>query len=162
MPLPPACTPEVLSCTSPVFSRVTVSYFYAGNSTISWAMDPTFIDPLPWTFQLQVGHTGTNLADDWTDVGAPVDNVAQLVDPDPELWGKTPDAHYRVVLTTSVGTYTSDPADVLGDLDQHAWLNAQEIVRKERLRHEVLASPNGYLLIAKRYGPVCSECIDPL
>jgi hypothetical protein len=161
MPLP-TCTPTTLTCTNPIFARVTVSYLYAGNSTISWAMDPTFIDSLPWSFQLQVGHTGSNLSTDWTNVGAPVVNGFTATDPNPELWGKTPDAFYRLVLTTPGGTYTSDPANVLGDLDQRAWLYAQEIVRKEQLRHSVLSSPNGSLLIAKRYGPVCTECIDTL
>jgi len=150
-------------CKFPAFERVRVDYLFEGNARVSWMLHRHLVEPGPYVFQLQVGHTGSNLSTDWLDVGAPVIDTFFVIDPDKRLFGKSAELHYRVKLDTGLGnTYYSDPVDVLGDLDKRHWLQAEEITRKERLRHRVLTSPGGFLLIARRYGPPCSDCVDIL
>ncbi len=142
------------------FSRVTVDCIIVGGTRVSWEMNRHFIDPGPYTFQLQVGHTGINEADDWTDVGSPVVDTYFTFDTEKRVYGKTQETHYRVELTTGLDTYYSEPADCDGHLQKRDWLNGREIVRKEFLRHRVLTSPEGFLLKARRYGPRCPTCLD--
>lgn len=142
------------------FSRVTIDYIVQGGGRISWEIDRHFTDPGPYTFQVQIGHTGLSDADDWDDVGAPVIDTYFKIDVEKQLFGKTLDVHYRVQLTTTLGTYISNPQSVEGLLSTRDWLNAREIVRKEILRHHALTSVNGYLLKVRRYGPLCGECSD--
>lgn len=137
-----------------------VDYLVAGGARVTWEMDRHFIDPLPHVFTLQASQAGVETADDWVDVGGAQTNVFFLVDPSKRLYGKTPTLHYRVKLVTSLGTYTSPVAGVLGKMDFHGHLLFQEVVRKETLRHRLFASVQGWLLKARRYGTVCS-CVDP-
>jgi hypothetical protein len=99
-------------------------------------------------------------ADDWTDIGNPVINVESVIDARKRMYGKTPTLHYRILLTTIVATYASPVAAVLGKLDEHGWLVAREIIRKEQLRHTLFGSVAGYVLKARRYGELCA-CVDP-
>jgi len=129
---------------------------------VSWELQRHFIDPTPYTFQLQVGHTADQAAADWVDVGAPVIDTFFTVDPTKRMFGSEQELHYRVELTTSVDTYLSEPFNTLGALSKRDWLHAREILRKEQLRHRIQTSSNGFLLKAIRYGPVCTDCTDPL
>lgn len=144
------------------FARVSIDYIVAGNARIAWEMNRHFVDPGPYSFQVQVAHVGISEADDWTNVGAPVIDQFFAIDTDKRLWGKILDLYYRVELTTSVDIYYSNPQSCSGLLLKRDWLNAQEITRKELLRHRVLTSVSGYLLKARRYGPKCSICTDLL
>src|SRR6185369_12176846 len=94
------------------FNRLIVDYIYAGNARVVWEMQRHFIDPLPHTFQLQVGHTPDNAATDWVDVGSPVQDAFFTVDPTKRLFGKFKDLHYRVKITTPAGTYYSEPTPI--------------------------------------------------
>jgi len=69
--------------------------------------------------------------------------------------------HYRVTLTTPVGTYVSQPANCHGELTERDWLLAREIIRKEELRHRLVSVP-GYLIKRYRYGKPCPRCRDEL
>ncbi len=143
------------------FARVLVDYLVDGGARISWEMAPHFIDPGPYTFQLQVGHTGLAAADDWVNVGAPVVDTYFTHDSSQRLFGgKTLDLYYQVKLTTSVDTYYSVPQNCFGLLLKRDWLKAKEITRKETLRHQTFTSPNGFLLKARRYGPPCTACAN--
>lgn len=144
------------------FSRVLVSYLTAGGATISWELQRHFIDPAPYTFQLQVGHTFNPEAADWTDVGAAVIDTFFTVDPDKQQFGKWSEVHYRVKLTTGVDTYFSEAEPASGLLSRRDWLLAREITRLEKLRHRIQTSVDGFLLKAIRYGPACTDCLDPL
>jgi hypothetical protein len=145
-----------------VFQRLLVDNTVNGGTRVQWEMQRHFSDAGPYTFQLQVGHTGLNTSDDWIDVGAPVVDTYFTFDLNKRVWGKTPDPHYRVELTTGTGTYYSEPEKVEGRLQKRDWLTAREIIRKELLRHRVLTSPDGYLLKSRRYGPQCPSCLDQL
>jgi hypothetical protein len=123
-------------------------------------MNRHFIDPGPYTFQLQQGYTGLQDADDWVDIGTPVLNTYYAYDLSQHVWGKDQDTHYRLQLTTPEDVYYSMPAGCDGHLSKRDWLKAREIIRKESLRHRVLVSPEGFLLKARRYGPRCATCGD--
>ena len=56
------------------FALVHVSYLIRGGTRVMWQLIPEFNDPLPWTFQLQVGKTGGD-DDGWEDVGLPIENT---------------------------------------------------------------------------------------
>lgn len=143
------------------FARVLVDFLVDGGARISWDMSPHFIDPGPYTFQLQAGHTGIETADDWVNVGAPVVDTFFTFDLTQRLYGgKTLDLYYRIQLTTALGTYISPAQNCFGQLLKRDWLKAVEMTRKERLRHRVFTSPNGFLLKARRYGPPCTACTD--
>jgi hypothetical protein len=148
---PPAC--------SSVFDMVHVSYLIRGGTRICWTLLNTFADALPYTFQLQVGQSGNQDADDWVDVGLPIENTYYAVDGTKRVYGKTQYTHYRVKLTTGAGTYWSDPIAKGGILGKRDWRLAREIVRKERLRSRYV-SQDGYLLKRMVTGVKCTICLD--
>ena len=124
-----------------------------------WDLVPSFKDPLPWTFQLQVGRVGDPDSQEWTNVGLPMDNAFYAVDGEQRVYGKTQWSHYRVVLTTPDGIYYSIPTNLMGILSRHDWRLAREAVRKEKLRNR-LATCNGYLLKRRFSGELCTQCVD--
>ena len=97
-----------------------------------WDIIPEFPDPQPWTFQLQVGTTANNAADDWEDVGSPMENSFYAIDGEQRVYGMTNYTHYRVKLVTEAATYYSEPTDGRGIFSPHDWRMAREIVRQER------------------------------
>jgi hypothetical protein len=145
------------------FRRVGVDHRIVGMSYIWWDMNRQFQDPLPYSFQLQVGNTGLTDAADWIDVGTPVINGYFAYDDERRAgdYGKRLLTHYRVILTTSAGVYVSQPAPTYGELNERDWLLAREITRKELLRHSMV-SREGYLLKRLRFGTLCTLCADPL
>lgn len=153
------CKPWLASANP--FSRVYIDHLIVGNSRVYWEMATRFNDPLPWTFQLQFSEVGTPTASDWLNIGQPVVNTFYAVDTQRRLFGKELKTNYRIRLTTSRGTYFSPAQSVFGKLNKHDWLMGREITRKELLRLQKYTAVQGYLLIAKRSGTVCS-CVDPL
>lgn len=124
-----------------------------------WELVPSFNDPAPLTFQLQVGTTADNAADAWADVGLPVTDVYFAVDGEQRVFGSTNWTHYRVKLTTGRGEYLSDPVGLWGTLSRHDWRIAREIVRKELVHHRGASQP-GYLLKRRVTGQRCRTCSD--
>lgn len=143
------------------FRRVSVDHMVRGTTRVWWQLEPTFNEPGPYTFQLQLGKTGLRDALDWENVGAPVINGVVAYD---LLWrasGYDLLTHYRVVLTTPDNKYVSQAANCYGELNEHDWLIAREIVRKEQLRHRFVSIP-GYLIKPMRFGKLCRRCRDAL
>lgn len=155
---PHPCKPCPPSCAD-VFDRVVVSYLVRAGSQIMWALLPEFRDAGPYSFQLQVGTTFNNDADDWADVGAPVVDQYFAIDGEQRVYGTVNWAFYRVVLTTSVGVYRSQPVNMLGTLAWRDWRIAGEIIRKERLDQR-LSAQEGYLLKRRISGEKCPDCLD--
>jgi hypothetical protein len=148
------------SCES-VFSRVVVRHYISGGSFVFWELVPTFFDPGPYTFQLQVNTVRNPRADDWLDVGLPVTNSFSAVDTEKRVWGKELSTHYRVVLTTPNATYYSDPVSGLGVLTHREWMLAREIIRQRKVRYRKgFAAQEGYLLKKRITGRPCSRCVD--
>ncbi len=148
----------ITQCASP-FDRVVVSYLIKGGSAVFWELVPSFNDPRPLEFQLQVGTTANNDADDWADVGLPATDLFFAIDGEKRVYGKDNWTHYRVKLTTTKGTYYSDPTNLWGTMSRHDWRMAREICRKEKVAHRG-ASQLGYLLKRRVTGQRCRRCLD--
>lgn len=142
-----------------LFGRIRIFPQIVGGARIEWLLHPQFGDPPPYTFQLQVGRTGSNTADDWEDVGLPVTDTFYAIDSLQRVHGKFQWTHYRVLLTTVRGSYASQPQPVLGNLGHRDWLRAREIMRLETLRFRYEAATVGYLLKRRLYGELCN-CLD--
>jgi hypothetical protein len=101
----------------------------------------------------------------WQDVGGELIDTFMTTDAVRRIYaGKEANLYYRLKLQVGTGEiYYSEPADILGNLDFRSFHIAREIVRKEDLRHRrQRASVEGFILKAKRSGPPCPLCIDPL
>lgn len=142
------------------FRRMAVDYLTEGAARVTWEFDRQMTDPDPYIFQLQASMSGTPGTDDWDDVGPPVRDAMFLLDPAKRLYGMSSVLHYRVILVTPCGTYTSPAVAAEGLLDRQGWLLVQEVLRKELLILRGLLRQEGYLLKAKRYGTPCA-CVDP-
>jgi len=155
--MPESCTASCGNVCEAVFQYVRVSVVIQGGTVVEWALVPTFHDPAPHTFQLQIGRTGTSTADDWTNVGATAQDTFYLVDDTQRVFGQTQWTHYRVKLVTSLGTYYSQPASCYGGLDVRDNRLVREIQRQWRVRYQAThAGCRGYLLKRKLYGAACS------
>lgn len=143
------------------FRRVSVDHMVRGPSRVWWQLEPTFNEPGPYVFQLQLGKTGLRDATDWVNIGAPVVNGYLAYDNAWHESGYTLLSHYRLTLTTPTNTYVSQAASCFGELNEHDWLIAREVIRKEKLRHQLVSVP-GYLIKPMRFGTPCPRCRDPL
>lgn len=154
------CSSSTGSCNW-IFGQTRVWPLINGGSRVEWSMHPRFSDDGPYTYQLQAGRTGSNTADDWVNVGLPVENACYAIDADKRVYGKTQWTHYRIQLTTADGTYTSDPQPATGVLSKSDMLLAREIERKETLRLRKQAGQQGYLLKRRLFGTACT-CRDTM
>lgn len=154
-------TKECGPACDPVFDRVVVSHLITGPTRIMWELMPNFTDPGPLEFQLQVGSTNNNDADDWIDVGLPVTDQYFAFDDDQRVWGKTNFTHYRLVLNTTLGTYMSAPESGMGVLDRRSWRLARDLVRSKRKAMKIGdAGQRGFLLKRRWTGNDCPICLD--
>lgn len=159
-PVDRTCDP--VTCES-VFDRVVVSHIITGPTRVMWELLPTFTDAGPLEFQLQVGTTASNDADDWEDVGLPVTDQYIAYDDEQRVWGKLNFTHYRVLLTTSVGSYYSTPVNGMGILDRRNWRIARETLRVKRRAYRVGNKGQvGYLLKRRWTGENCDVCLDSM
>lgn len=146
----PSCQP---SCPT-VFQRVMVRPGIQHQTWIEWTFAPEFGNPSPHTAQLQVGMTGSNLADDWQDVGLPAEDTVYLVDTEQRAFGKTQFTHYRIKLVTTSGTYYSDPISAYGSLPQRYWRIWANRARQWYVSLTRTSRGNeGYLLKRRLHGP---------
>jgi len=143
------------------FRRVSVDHMVRGNTRVWWQLEPTFNQPGPYVFQLQLGKTGLRDAVDWTNIGAPVTDSYLAYDPSWHTSGYELLSHYRVTLTTPSDLYVSQAASCFGELPEKDWVLSREVIRKEKLRHRYVSTP-GYLLKPMRFGQPCRRCLDPL
>jgi hypothetical protein len=152
--------PRILLTPEQPFKRVSVDYLIKGGARISWDMYDCIIDPEPWLFQVQVNRNADE-PDEWEDLGDPLINTYYAVDSSQRLYGKDHRLAYRVILTTDSDTYTSQLANIYGDLSTRQWLLANAIIRRAKLERTQLTKPRAYLLKKKQYGVTCS-CVDTL
>ncbi len=160
---PGSCQPcPIRQCDNP-FDRVVVSYLTRGGTRLMWELRRDFLDARPYTFQLQVGQSAAPDADDWVDVGSPVVDIFAAVDGEQRLFGKIRWQFYRVILTTSAGTYYSAPVGLEGTLGRADWRIARAILRQELIRMRVQGGGQiGYLLKRRVSGTPCPVCLDQL
>ncbi len=144
-----------------IFDRIIVLPVTVGGTRVEWSLHPQFRDSGPFTFQLQVGRTANNDADDWEDVGLPVTDTFFAIDDQQRVWAATQWAHYRIRLTTAVGSYYSKPQAALGALSRADWSTWSNHLRVQTLN--LRKAPNGvegFLLKRRLYGTPC-DCLDP-
>jgi len=141
--------------------RIYVDYAMTGGARITWEVREDLLDPLPWDFQLQVNQDGGGT---WSNVGSSVRNTYYALDDSQRQHAKSLRTAYRVVLTTPWETYTSENAQVLGNLSKRQWLQARAIIRRQLLTPRGLDRLPGYLMKRKLYGTACTEtgCVDPI
>lgn len=159
------CTVRCVDDCVQVFDRIFVwPQITAGDTRVEWSLKDVFIRSStgPYTFQLQVGRTSQNTADDWVNVGAPVVDGYFALDSTKRVYGKFQWTHYRIKLTVPGVTdpYYSDPQPCMGNLSWTDWNRARDILRMEKVRLRQLAGQEGYLLKLKLFGTDC-ECLDP-
>lgn len=141
-----------------VFFEIYADVIPAGPSTVFWGLKREFMEPGPYTFQLQWAEAATA---EFTDVGAPVVDTFSAVDPEPRLFAKALETYYRIILTAGNGeVFTSFPQQGNGVWDKRDWLQAREISRKEMLLLKKFVGWKGWLLKRKVGGPPCLECVD--
>lgn len=144
-----------------IFDRVVVSFLVRGRTRVMWELLPTFLDKGPLEFQLQVGATANNDADDWADVGLPVTDAYVAFDDEQRVWGKDNWTHYRVRVTSTEGVYYSDPVAGLGVLDRRSWRIARDLARQHLKAMRIgTAGQEGYLLKRRWTGEDCPTCLD--
>lgn len=134
------------------FTRIFVDHLFYGSTRVWWRLDAGFNAKQPHVFQLQAGYAGPRNALDWVNIGDPATNAYFLTDDSKrEMAGVQVLTHYRIVLTAENKTYVSNAQHISGFLDSQNWNIAREIIRKEKLRLDVVGVP-GYLLKRFRYG----------
>lgn len=142
------------------FRRLLVSFAVDGGTRVEWEMARQFFAPGPYAFQLQVAPTSASTANDWENVGVPVDSF-YAIDDAKRVYGKTLEHHYRVQLTCPDGVFYSEPASALTHIPNREWRLIRSILRREYLRSRKYTGTEVALAKARRFGPRCTECVDP-
>lgn len=152
-------------CPGP-FERLIIYPTIRNGSRIEWTMAAGFFDPGPYVYRLEVGRTGLPDADDWEQVGLPVQDAPYLEDTEDRVFGSYQWTHYRVRLTTPVGNYYSRPTNCLGRMDRRDWGRTQDMFRRAQLSMDQMLTADsgmkGWLLKRRIYGEPCQICSDPL
>lgn len=145
------------------FKRVLAYFSPTGETTrVEWELSNRFIAPEPLRFQLQFAYTDGRTAQTWENVGLEVEDAAYLEDDEKRLFGRTPEAYYRVRVTTADNkVFHSQAVSILSAQDWRDWRTSRSILRQETKRNRLVAV-EGYLLRRKRYGPLCDVCVDRL
>ena len=142
-----------------VFEKVEIFPGYAAGFTFRWVVNPLFVDPLPWRFEVQLAPAP---ADGWHTVSPMIVNQMLWMDTQKRLINKDEVLYFRIKLTTGRGEYYSDVRTPYGDLPKREFLLAKEIMRKEILQAKKLSGIIGSVWIRSTFGPKCSHCRDPV
>jgi hypothetical protein len=134
-----------------VFKRLRVDHMVAGQSRLSWELAPWFCDEQPWEFLPQISDTGVDTSV-WYDLSGWLPNWFTIVIGPVLTGGRNLTTHFRVLLRTPSGQYTSPIQGVFGTLPSRGWVRARVIVRKERLRYRTVNVVRGWLLKRQRVG----------
>jgi hypothetical protein len=145
------------------FKRLTVEFHFnlitKQAILVTWAMNPAFRGPGPWSFKLQRGRAVDD--DQWVDISSTTDQP-WLYDNHPSLSQHDRTTFYRVILTDAKGVqYISQPVSIFQDWNHYDWRLMREIVRKETLVQRKKGGTFGYLLKRRQWGQPCTSCVDP-
>lgn len=146
-----------------IFSNLEVDYSVEGYARVSWKIKCPIHDSYPYLFQLLFSRVGTSNAHDWVAVGPPtIPDGPFLIDPQKRLHGMGQNVFYRVKLITGDGkVYLSKPVTAYGKINLEKLFIYREMLRKEAMTLKRFSGIAGILLRVRRYGPICSNCVDP-
>lgn len=148
--------------TENIFRRIVVDTHFSvlttQRTTVSWAMDPAFVEPGPWTFALQRGHAPTETS--W-------ENIAVVVD-QPWIYDNRPivntigtPTYYRIKLVDGNGVeHYSQVQVTTAYWGRYDWSLAKEIIRKETLLSRKKTGVSGWLLKRRYFGERCPVCTN--
>ena len=140
-------------------TRVRILPSYAKGFTFLWDISQSFSDPGPWTFTVEEGpgHEGP-----WTIISPVLTNTYAWSEVNKKrIVNKDLILFFRVIMSTSKGTYVSHVRTPYGDLDRRDYLIVREIMRREVLQQSTLAGIQALLWTRALWGPKCTECTDP-
>jgi hypothetical protein len=158
--------PVMEASTSPVpiapFSNLAVYHKFYGQSVATWVLNNSFSLAKPHVYQLEASLGGHDNAGDWRPITQPVANTQEIgFYQTREQKGKILTTHVRLVLFAGGRKFVSHAVPVGYALDARLQAQADEIIRKERLRFHTAGSQTGYLLKAYRYGEPATKSRDP-
>ncbi len=128
---------------------------------VSWALNPAFVRPGPYTFKLQRGRAAND--DNFVDIAETVDQ-AWLFDNNPIFDQIDRSTFYRVILTDGTGTvHISQSVSADMTWSRVDWRLMRDIIRKETLVQRMPGGggTKGYLLKRRTWGDPCADCVDP-
>lgn len=133
---------------------------YHGQGFIfRWALNDSFSAKTPYEFRVQMAPTPSG---PWANISGPIIDCTYWADVRKPV-GKTTSRNYRVTLKDGNGRlYASEPKLPCTDLDLREFLIAREILRKEELNARRFAGILGQVWLEGEYGPLCTECLDPI
>lgn len=142
----------------PVFDRVRISRLTTGGTVISWTLLPSFTDPGPLSFTVEVSPDYTSDTGNWKLVGTVIDQY-QIVDPDQEEIFIDRRAGYRVTVISGQGTYVSDIARYDGLLTNREWGIASTVLRQFAAEQRYNTENVRGFLMKRRWSTVkCARC----
>ena len=145
------------------FTLVQTVVYQTGQTAVIWELDPTFDNPGPYEFYLEVAMTDVPYESDYTRINptSPADQDGLLMDDTIRRYSFDNKAVYRVVLETPKGAYASDPEKPNGNLSKKLLNIYKEILRKERLRiSPKLGGTDGTLFKRRTFGTKCTRAVD--
>lgn len=147
--------------TSNPFTSINLVPNFSNGHTITWSIDPLFEDPQPHKFFLEVTDEGTFTVILYVlDVGNK--NFVKDIGNTQQNYNST--FYYRVRLETPTAVYYSEPVSShYSKPSRRQFLIANEIIRKELLRHKKFTGSEVVVLKRKLYGPQVSDAtVDPI
>lgn len=157
----PDCSPS--RCDDP-FTSVIPYPTVAFGTKVTWALRPDFLAKSPYVFQLQVGGTNLNSADDWTDVGTEVTDGYYAYDDVQRVFGMNRWTSYRVKLVDADdNTYYSRPRDVtsfMRPVNRNRVRAIQRFWSKKATARSLGTMMEVYVLKRRHYGTACPTCLD--
>ena len=135
------------------------------GTRISWQMRSGFRAAGPLRFQLQVGRTELNTADDWQNVGSVVVDGYYAYDDTKRVYGQDRWTSYRVVLTDGDdNVYYSRPinvADTMKTVTRNRILGIERFwLTRARSRSTSAPMIEFYILKRRLFGEACPDCLD--
>lgn len=159
---PVACKPAVIGC-EPFgypFQKIRVSPTLRFDTRIEWQLAGNFVEPGPYSFQLETALHDVATATDWQPVGSAVNDAAFLVD-DSRQHNAHHRRHYRIRLQTSIAEYASRPVFWQGMFSRNNYLRAKQILRNyDKQFRNLQLGVHFSLLKRKITGEACPRCSD--
>jgi hypothetical protein len=143
------------------FERLHVDQQPLGGTRVQWHLSGRLREAGPYRYRLEFAPTPTPAADDWQEVGLEAEDTYFLVDDTRRLYGQSLDARWRVRLATAAAQYASAPASATLPDSFRDWRIGRKVLRQEEKRRKY-EPVRGLLLKERRYGPPCTNCLDPL